>query len=277
MNTKVVAAIFFFLSLSVLHAQNTNTLPKDRVVLSEDKHEELFGRRSIPETDPDFEFKDLMTKFIFGEVAFTGNLDDQTQELMTIVALATNQMLPQLRAHTGSALRIGVEPVQIKEAIYQCTPFIGYSRVLNALGVINEVFRDNNITLPLESQKTITDEARLTKGTEIQSSIYGTGMRDRLSGSSDSLGEAVSRFLTEWGFGDFYTRTGLDLQTRELVILIALSTLGGTEIQLESHARGNIRVGNNKDTMISALIQCLPHIGFPRVLNAIYIIQKIEE
>jgi 4-carboxymuconolactone decarboxylase len=53
-----------------------------------------------------------------------------------------------------------------------------------------------------------------------------------------------------------------------------MATLGGTEKQMASHAVGNMKVGNSKETLISAMIQALPYIGFPRSLNAIYVIRE---
>jgi 4-carboxymuconolactone decarboxylase len=57
-----------------------------------------------------------------------------------------------------------------------------------------------------------------------------------------------------------------------------LATLGGTERQMASHAVGNLKVGNSKETLISAMVQCYPYIGFPRISNAINIIKdaKVE-
>jgi 4-carboxymuconolactone decarboxylase len=49
------------------------------------------------------------------------------------------ETLPQLKAHTATALNIGVEPVEIREVVYQLAAFIGYPKVLNALDTINAV------------------------------------------------------------------------------------------------------------------------------------------
>ncbi len=81
-----------------------------------------------------------------------GSLTDQQRELITLVVLTTNQTLPQLRAHVGAALNAGLTPVEIKEAIYQCAPYLGFPRTLNALNQANDVFKERNIPLPLESQ-----------------------------------------------------------------------------------------------------------------------------
>lgn len=221
----------------------------------------------------------ILQRFIFGEVFYIGNLSDTTRELITITALATNQTLPQLKAHTNAALNIGVKPIEIREIIYQLAPFIGYPKVLNALDTINSVFKDRGIKLPLENEATIADSERFNKGKEIQTPIYGEGMKQNMKDLPGEFAEAVPRILTESCFGDFYTRSGLDLKTRELMIFCALATLGGADKQMGSHAVGNMKVGNDKETLLSALIQLYPYIGFPRIANAIYAIKeaKIEK
>lgn len=190
--------------------------------------------------------------------------------------ISTEQTLLQLKAHTNAALNIGVTPIEIREVIYQCAPFIGFPKVLNAVGVINEVFESRGIILPLESKGTVRENERLEKGIEKQFPIYGDEFKQSMRDLHPQLGTTVPALLSEFCFGDFYTRGGLDLKTRELMIFCALATLGGTERQMASHAVGNMKVGNDKETLISAMIQSLPYIGFPRSLNAINIIKEAK-
>lgn len=71
-----------------------------------------------------------------------GDLDRPTRELITCTVLSVMQTLPQLKAHAAAALQVGVKPIELREAVYQCAPFIGFPKTLNAIGVINEVFRE---------------------------------------------------------------------------------------------------------------------------------------
>ena len=220
--------------------------PIDRAARSEESFERLVGPRdpSIPEEDP--ELMTILRRLIFGEVFHTGDLDDQTRELMTVVVLTTNQMLSQLAAHTSAALNVGVTPVEVREAVYQCAPFIGFPATLNAMATVNDVFRDRGIELPLPSQATVGEDDRYDQGRAIQFPIYGDEMRDNLAALPDGLGDELARFLTEFCFGDFSTRTGLDLARRELLVLCLLAALGGTDAQLRAHALGTIKVGNDR-------------------------------
>jgi 4-carboxymuconolactone decarboxylase len=242
----------------------------DRAALSDAKYRDLFGERDTSTREDDPEFMTILRRLIFGDVFHTGDLADQTRELITVVVLSANQMLPQLHAHTGAALNVGVTPVELREAVYQCAPFIGFPATLNAIGVINDVFRTSGIDLPLPSQATTNEDDRHDEGNTIQFPLYGDEIKHNLADLPDRLGDTMARLLTEFCFGDFYTRTGLDLGRRELLALCVLASLGATDAQLRAHALGNLKAGNSKATQIAALIHCSPYIGFPRALNAIF-------
>jgi len=246
----------------------------NRVELSEKKYEELFGQHSGPlaETDPDIQ--EMLNRFIFGEVFYQGNLSDKLRELITLVVLTTNQTLDQLKAHVFAALNVGAATVEIKEAIYQCIPYLGFPKTLNAIQQANEVFKMMNIELPVESQKTVTEEARFEEGLKTQKSIFGDVI-DKMHQNSPENQKHIQNYLSAFCFGDIYTRGCLDLKIRELLTLCILSALGGCESQVKSHVFGNLKVGNDKNTLIEAVTQCLPYMGFPRTLNALSCINEV--
>ncbi len=240
-------------------------------------YERLFGPLDTSGLQPDPELGEILRGLIFGDVFAVGDLDDRTRELVTVTVLATMQTLPQLRAHAAAALNVGVEPIELREAIYQLAPFIGFPRTLNAVGVLNEVLEQHGHTLPLPEQGTVTGPGRYERGRAIQHPLYGDEIRSGLAHLPDDLGDTLARLLTESCFGDFYTRTGLTLQQRELVVLVALAALGGTDAQLAPHARANVTVGNTKARQLAALIHCYPYIGFPRTSNAIRLVAGLAD
>ena len=221
------------------------------------------------------ELTQILRNLTYGDIYAIGNLDDKTREVVTLVVLTTNQTLPQIKAHTHAALNVGASPIEIREALYQVGAFIGFPKVINALEVVDEVLASRGVALPLQPKPTVADHERFERGRAIQRPLYGDRMRENLKDLPSNLPDDVARLVTE-SFGDFYTREGLDIKTRELVIFCALATLGGTDRQLASHAEGNLKVGNSKETMASAMIQALPHVGFPRVLNALYAIKDLK-
>jgi 4-carboxymuconolactone decarboxylase len=246
----------------------------DRIEKSKEKYQELFGE-SVPSayaTDP--EFQDILSRFIFGEVFYQGTLTDIQRELLTLVVLTVNQTLPQLKAHVSAALNVGVTPVEIKEAVYQCAPYIGFPKTLNAIHEVNEVFTFRNIALPIESQSQVSEQSRLEKGLAVQIEIFGDVI-EKMRASAPSDQKHIQEYLSAFCFGDFYTRDGLDLKIRELLTLAMVSALGGAEGQVKAHVQGNINVGNDKETLIAAITHCLPYMGFPRTLNALACINEV--
>ncbi|HNW35377.1 MAG TPA: carboxymuconolactone decarboxylase family protein [Candidatus Ozemobacteraceae bacterium] len=79
----------------------------------------------------------------------------------------------------------------------------------------------------------------------------------------------IQKLLSANCFGDYLTRKGLDIKTRELLTFSMLLSLGGCEPQLKGHIQGNVNVGNDKKVLLSAVTQLIPYVGYPRALNAI--------
>lgn len=246
-----------------------------RTDICKENYRTLFKGEALPETGNDTDMMAILQKYIFGEIFTTGELDIKTREMITVTSLAVQQTLPQLKAHINAALNAGVTPVELREAIYQLAPFIGFPKTLNALNVLNEVFKERGIETPLKSTSTVKEDERFEKGLAIQKPLYGDEIQKSMEGLPDNMGADVSRFLTEVCFGDFYTRKGLDLKTRELLMLSALVTTGNNPATLKSHIKGNLKAGNSKETITAAIIQCLPYVGFPNTLSALRTLKEV--
>lgn len=264
----LVTAMFF--TVSELQGAQTNM---DRVLLANEKYETLFSeKRKTHATDP--EFMNILQNFIFGEIFYIGDLSDQDRELITVTSLTAIQALPQLKSHIFAALNVGNSPVKIREAIYQCAPFIGFPKTLNAIGVFNEAVRERGIDLPLQEQGMVSEETRHSKGEDIQNRLYGTEVKDAMKTLPPEYQEKIPNVLTDFCFGDFYTRTGLDVKDRELLSLVVLASIGA-EKQLSAHIVGNLRAGNSKEKLLVTMIQTIPYIGLPAALTAINQIKAI--
>ena len=255
---KVIGIIALALAGSLsATAQTTDNM--DRIEVCKQNYHTLFGGEALTGQGTDPEMMDILQKFIFGEVFQTGE--------------ATMQTLPQLKAHAGAALNVGVTPEELREVMYLTSPFIGFPKMLNAVATVNEVFKERGISLPLEKQGKVTEETRHEAGKAIQDKHYPGGIASVMEGMPGDMGKDVERFLTDYFFGDIYSRGALDLQTRELLGYCVLTTLEA-ESQLHSHYHGNINAGNSPETLTAAVIQCLPYIGFPAAIKALRIIKE---
>lgn len=245
-----------------------------RAKICKDNYRKLFNGEALTQTGDDPEMMAILQKYIFGEIFTIGELDMKTREMITVTSLAVQQTLPQLKAHINAALNVGVTPIELREAIYQCAPFIGFPKTLNALSILNEVFKERGIETPLKIAATVKEEERYEKGLAIQNPLYGDEIKLAMSDLPQDMGADVARFLTEVCFGDFYTREGLNVQTRELLFIAALVTTGNTTT-LKSHIKGNLKAGNSKETITAAIIQCLPYVGFPNTLASLKALKEV--
>lgn len=227
---------------------------------------------TLSQSDPELE--QIMQRFIGEEVAGRHTrLDAETQQLISIVSLVTQQSEKLLRRQVAEALSNGVTPVEIREAVYHCTPYIGFPRTVDAVKTMNEVFAENEIALPLEDQGTVDDTTRFSKGLDAQTTIFGDGMRRAAAAGAEQMPRS-SYYLVTNCFGDYYTRNGLDLKTREILTLCILVNLG-TVSQIRSHINGNIAMGRDKEYLSDAMYQCLPYTGYPRLLNAMACLNEL--
>lgn len=236
---------------------------------------EKMGLAPAGQNPADPELQKILDYFLFGEVWQQGSLEDAQRELITVAVLAALGTPDQCRSHVGAALSVGATPTQIKEAIYQCAPYIGFPRTLVAARQANQVFEQRGISLPHPAQATVTEENRLEKGIEAQSAIFGSETILNMRNSAPDDLKHLQDYLSAYCFGDIYTRGGLGVPMRELLTFSVLCALGGCEGQVRAHIRGNLSVGNTRQTLIDALTQCLPYIGFPRTLNALSCLNEI--
>lgn len=106
-------------------------------------------------------------------------------------------------------------------------------------------------------------------GEEQLKKIDGIGGEVVIKSLSD-IAPDVGKFIVEFAFGEIYSRPQLTLQEREMITITSLLTAGGCEPQLKVHINGALNVGIEPNKIIETFIQCIPYVGFPRVLNAIF-------
>ena len=273
---KIVFSLLSFLLISMTSSQAADTPSKgahamDRIKSAAETRSRLLGSNTpsaLTDTDPDF--AGIRDRLIFGEIANSGTLDNRQCELLILAALTAGQAVASLKDHAVAALNSGATPVEIKEAIYQTAPYVGFPRAEEAIAMVNEIFKDRGVKMPLESQATVTEESRFKDGLAVQKKIFGAENIEKMQKNAPAGQQAiVTNYLSAFCFGDFYTRKGLDLKMRELVTFSAIVSLGGCDPQARAHAAANISVGNSKQNLVDALAAMLPYIGFPRTLNGL--------
>lgn len=223
----------------------------------------------------DPELFEIFDNFALGEVLGHGGLDARTRLMCILASNVASQGRAAFRATLDAALGAGVTPVEVKEVLYQAVPYVGMAKVADFIGAANDVLEARGVGLPLEGQSTTTPADRFEKGLAVQRSIFGAGHIDAMREAAPENQKHIQQYLSDNCFGDFLTRGGLDVKTRELVTFSRLVSLGGCEPQVKGHIAGNVNLGNDKAVLLAVVTQLLPYIGYPRTLNAIGCLNEV--
>ena len=115
----------------------------------------------------------------------------------------------------------------------------------------------------------VTSEAggdRYARGLARLAEIDGEAGERVIEGLRD-VAPDLGRYVIEYPFGDIYGRPGLDLKSREIATVAALTALGHAQPQLAVHVHGALNVGCTRTEVVEVIIQMSVYAGFPAALN----------
>jgi 4-carboxymuconolactone decarboxylase len=112
------------------------------------------------------------------------------------------------------------------------------------------------------------EETRYDRGLATMRKMFGPGIDTALQ-SLEAASPDLARCLVEFPFADVYTRPGLDLKTREMLTVAALTVLGYPQAELKDHIRGALNVGCTPDQILEIILQMAVYAGFPAALEAV--------
>lgn len=124
-----------------------------------------------------------------------------------------------------------------------------------------------------------------TKGFEMKSDRFKQGWEklkevDGKAGENviNSLKDIAPEFadlLIEFPFGDIYSRKELDLKSREIATIAALTAMGNATPQLKVHIQAGLNVGLTQKEIVEIIIQMSVYSGFPSALNGLFAAQEV--
>ena len=98
---------------------------------------------------------------------------------------------------------------------------------------------------------------------------------ERVLESLDGIAPDFARYLIEFPFGDIYSRPSLDLKSREIAVVAALTALGNSAPQLKVHIQGAINVGVSRAEVVETIMQMAVYAGFPAALNGLSVAKEV--
>jgi 4-carboxymuconolactone decarboxylase len=118
------------------------------------------------------------------------------------------------------------------------------------------------------------ENQRFNSGLEQLSKIDGHAGQKVIESLQDICPE-LAKFTIEYPFGDIYTRQGLDLRSREIATVSALTAMGTCTPQLKVHLHAALNVGCTEEELKEVIIQMSVYAGFPAALNGMFAFKEV--
>lgn len=95
------------------------------------------------------------------------------------------------------------------------------------------------------------------------------GLSERVGSRLAELDPGLERLVTDYAFGEVLSRPGLDIKTREMLTVAALTAMGNAPGQLELHMRASLNVGVTPAELLEIVIQMALYAGLPACMNGL--------
>lgn len=122
--------------------------------------------------------------------------------------------------------------------------------------------------------KTKSGRERYQRGLEIFERLYGEAGAKTLR-SLEQTAPDLARYIVEFAFGDIFSRPGLDLKSRELATVAALTAMGNSPAQLRAHIQGALNAGCTQQEILEIILQMVLYAGFPATINGVQAAQEV--
>lgn len=128
----------------------------------------------------------------------------------------------------------------------------------------------------MNTPSTIHDNtlSRYQRGWDKLREIDGQAGENMVAALAD-IAPDFARLLIEFPFGDIYSRSQLDLRSRELGVVAALTALGNAQPQLKVHIHGALNVGCTREEVVEIIMQMAVYAGFPAALNGLFSAKEV--
>ncbi|ASC73506.1 hypothetical protein XM38_044730 [Halomicronema hongdechloris C2206] len=93
--------------------------------------------------------------------------------------------------------------------------------------------------------------------------------------SLQAIAPDLARYVIEFPFGDIYARSGLDLKSREIATIAALTAMGNAQPQLKVHIQAALNVGCTREEILEVVMQMAVYAGFPAALNGMTVVKEV--
>ena len=215
----------------------------------------------------------LAIDFAYGDVHARPQLTLPQRQLATVAVLAAlGNARPQLKFHLAGALRMGCTPAALVELAIHMAVYAGFPAAVNTALALKEVFDEQGLQPP--RSEVAPEPERHAAGWQRLKDIDGHA-GERVIAALEGIAPDLGRYVIEFAFGDVYSRPAMDLFSRELVTVAALTALGTASAQLAVHLHGFLNVGGTREQMVEVITHCAVYAGFPAAINAALVARQV--
>ncbi|AWP76599.1 carboxymuconolactone decarboxylase family protein [Bordetella bronchiseptica] len=114
------------------------------------------------------------------------------------------------------------------------------------------------------------------KGLAVRRAVVGDAYVDKSLDSADDLTASLQKLVTEYCWGEVWTRPGLERKTRSFLNLAMLIALNRPN-ELRLHLRGAINNGVTKEEIVEVVLQAAIYCGVPAALDAMKAVREVVD
>jgi 4-carboxymuconolactone decarboxylase len=120
----------------------------------------------------------------------------------------------------------------------------------------------------------MTDAERFQAGLEMRREVLGAEHVDRSLANATEFGKPMQELVTEYCWGEVWTRPGLSPRERSLLNIGMLTALNRNE-ELKLHVRGALNNGCSTEQIQEVLLQTAIYCGVPAAIAAFRVAQSV--
>jgi 4-carboxymuconolactone decarboxylase len=213
------------------------------------------------------------TEALWGSVWARPGLERRLRMLATVAVLSSLQRLPQLRTYLNSALNIGLDPVEVREVLIQCSVYAGWPTTVNSLELFRDVLEARGIEAGPMDVPEVTLERLEQRGLAISERVAPRAKEDPVL-AARRLAPDLWAVELRYVWGELYQRPGLDMRGRATCALAALVALR-LEDELEVWLDGSVQAGLSVAEIIEVIMQVAYYAGFPAATGALVVAARL--
>ena len=118
------------------------------------------------------------------------------------------------------------------------------------------------------------DTPRFKEGLAVRREVLGAEYVDKSVAAADDFTAPFQKLLTEWCWGDTWTRPVLDRKTRSMLNLAMLTALNRPH-EIRMHVRGALTNGVTVAEIQEVLLQACVYCGVPAALDAFKVAKEV--